>query len=88
MNISDISTGKGKAKPNIRLGYKTGGSHGLPSPAHTCLSSRTLAPSGGEQGDPLCFKPIFISVEGKENTQKFEAKHDKDMEYTSSDYIT
>lgn len=29
---------------------------------HTCLRPRTLAASGGEKGNALCFKDVFVSV--------------------------
>lgn len=32
---------------------------------HTCLRPRTLAPSGGEKGNTLCFKSVFISAGAK-----------------------
>lgn len=40
------------------------------SNTHTCLRPRTLAASGGEKGNALCFKDVFVSVGGE--TPKFE----------------
>lgn len=36
----------------------------------TCLRPRTLAPSGGEKGNTLCFKSVFISVGAKKERKK------------------
>ena len=40
------------------------------SNTHTCLRPRTLAASGGEKGNALCFKDVFVSVGGE--TSRFE----------------
>lgn len=48
-------------------GSKTPTASAPPSPAHTCLRARTLAASGGEKGDVLCFKSVFASAGRKQS---------------------